>query len=261
MHNPTSILITGASSGLGAALAHAYAGPGQTLRLTGRDEARLAAVADACRDAGAAVDTAILDVTDTAAVAAWCHAMDDAHPIDLVIANAGISAGTGGGGESDGQARAIFATNVDGVLNTVHPVLNRMLDRPPGAHPRGQIAVMSSLAGFVPASSAPAYCASKAAVRVYGESLRQAYAAQAIQVSTICPGYIRTPMTDVNDFPMPLLMEVDAAARRIRDGLANNRARIAFPWPLYAAARLYARLPDWATRALHHRLPAKRSFN
>lgn len=262
MRNPRSILITGASSGLGAALARAYAGPNQVLRLTGRDPTRLDAVTADCRAIGAQVDTAAIDVTDAAPMAQWCRAMDDTEPVDLVIANAGISAGTGGHGESDAQARAIFATNVDGVLNTVHPLLGRMLDRPAMPNrPRGQIAVISSLAAFVATGAAPAYCGSKAAVRIYGESLRQTYAGHGVEVSTVCPGYIRTPMTAVNDFPMPMLMDSDAAARRIRHGLTRNRARIAFPWPLYAAARMVSLLPDWASLALYRAVPKKPAFD
>ena len=94
MKNPKAILITGASSGIGAALAKVYAGPGVSLALTGRQEERLAAVAAQCRERGAAVTTAALDVTNPAALADWIAAMDQARPLDLVIANAGISGGT-----------------------------------------------------------------------------------------------------------------------------------------------------------------------
>jgi short-subunit dehydrogenase len=249
---PASILITGASSGIGAALALEYARPGVALALGGRDRARLAVVAQACRDAGAAPRVEALDVREREGMAAWIAEADRAAPLDLVIANAGISAGTGGGGETGDQARRVVATNLDGVLNTVLPAVARM--RPRG---RGQIAIMSSLAAFRGFPGAPAYCASKAAVRVWGEALRGELHGAGIGVSVICPGYVRSSMTAVNDFPMPLLMDAERAARIIRRGLARNRPRIAFPWRLYAAVWLISALPPSLTDPLLRRLPKK----
>ena len=246
MRDPGCIVITGASSGLGAALASAYARPGRTLALTGRDAARLDAVAALCRGAGATVRTAILSVTERDRLAEWLLEVDAAAPVDLVVANAGISGGTGRMGEGAEQVRAILATNVDGVVNTVMPLLPAMRLRR-----RGQIALMSSLAGFVGMPSAPAYCASKAAVRVWGEALRGELARDGIAVSVICPGFVRTPMTEVNPFPMPFLMDADRAVRIIVGELARNRARIAFPWPTYAAVRLLGLLPPgWIARLM-----------
>lgn len=249
---PASILITGASSGLGAALALEFAGPGIRLALVGRDEARLAAVAATCREAGAAARVAVLDVRERERLAAWITEVDQAAPLDLVIANAGISAGTGGGDETEDQTWRILGTNVEGVINTVLPAVARM--RPRG---RGQIAIMSSFAAFRGFPGAPAYCASKAAVRVWGEALRGELHAAGIGVSVICPGYVKSRMSAVNDFPMPMLMEADRAARIIRRGLARNQPRIAFPWPVYAALRLLAALPPRLTDPLLRRLPKK----
>ena len=249
---PRAILITGASSGLGEALARAYAAPGVTLALTGRDGARLETCAATCRAAGARVVTATLDVTDSVALAAWIAATDDAAPLDLVIANAGVSGGTEGGDESDAQTRRIFAVNVEGVLNTVLPVIPRMRGRG-----RGQIALMASLAAFRGFPGAPAYSASKAAVKTWGEALRGGLRGDGIAVSVICPGFVRTPMTDANPYPMPLLMEAERAARIIRRGLAANRARIAFPWPSYALIWLLAALPPALADRLLGRLPEK----
>ncbi len=253
--SPASILITGASSGIGAALAREFAGPGIALALTGRDQGRLNAVAEACRAAGAEPRVAVLDVCDGPALAAWIAEVDHAAPLDLVIANAGVSAGTGGAGgagETEAQTRRVVATNLDGVLNTVLPAVACM--RPRG---RGQVAIMSSLAAFRGFPGAPAYCASKAAVRVWGEALRGDLHGAGIGVSVICPGYVRSPMTAVNDFPMPLLMDAARAARIIRRGLARNRPRIAFPWPLYAAVWLLSALPPGLTDPLLRRLPKK----
>ena len=250
--SPTSILITGASSGIGAALARAYAAPGVALALTGRDRARLAGVAEACRAAGATLRAQSLDVLDGDPLAAWIAEADEAAPLDLVIANAGVSAGTGGGAETAAQVRRILDINLGGVVNTVMPAIAVM--RPRG---RGQIAIMSSLAAFRGFPGAPAYCASKAAVRVWGEALRGDLHEAGIGVSVICPGYVNSPMTAVNDFHMPLLMEAERAARIIRRGLARNQARIAFPWRLYAAVWLISALSPKLTDPLLRRLPKK----
>lgn len=247
-----SVLLTGASSGIGAGLARAYAGPGTTLHLTGRDRGRLEAVAEDCRARGAEVFTRPLDVTDRAAMADWVASSDGCRPLDLVIANAGISAGTHGGGESAGQVAAIFAVNLHGVINTVLPALAPMRQRR-----RGGIGIMSSLAGFRGFPGAPAYCASKAAVRVWGEALRGELAADGVSVSVICPGFVVTPMTAVNRFKMPFLMDADRAAALIRRGLEQERGRIAFPWPMHMAARLAGCLPNALMDLLAEKMPRK----
>ncbi len=249
-----AILITGASSGIGAALARTYAEPGTTLFLGGRDIDRLHAVAESCRRDGAAVETAAHDVTDRDAMANWVRACDDQAPLTLAIANAGISAGTGGAGEGADQARHVFTVNVDGTINTLMPALDAM--RPRQA---GQLAVMASLAGFRGFPGAPAYCGSKAAVKVWGEALRGWVAADGIGVSVICPGFIKTPMSDGNPYPMPFLMEADKAARIIRRGLTRNRARIAFPLPVYLAALAAGALPPAWTDRLFRGMPRKPS--
>jgi len=240
MKNPQVVLITGASRGLGAALARHYARQGRMLALTGRDAAQLQVVADLCRGQGAHVLTKTIDVTDRAALQSWIETIDDEYTIDLVIANAGISGGTGGGQRSElsAQAYRIFDVNLTGVLNTISPLLPRMAQRR-----RGQIAVMSSLASFGGWAGAPSYSASKGAVRLYGEALRGAYRNTGVQVNVICPGFVRTAMTDVNDFPMPFLMEADRAAKIMAMGLARNKARIAFPFATYLAVGLIGMMP------------------
>jgi short-subunit dehydrogenase len=229
--SPGHVLITGASSGIGAALALHYAAPRVRLGLQGRDAARLAAVADACRARGAEVATALLDVTDRDACATWAEAADDAAPVDLAIANAGIS------GTED--PRRAVAVNVHGVLNTVEPLLPRMTGRR-----HGQVALMSSLASFRGTPQAAAYCASKAAVRVWGEGLRPRLLRQGVLVNVVCPGFVTTPMTAVNRFPMPMIMPAEQAAAIIARGLARDRPRIAFPLPMYLGVRLFAAMPQ-----------------
>jgi short-subunit dehydrogenase len=249
---PTSILITGASSGIGAALAKAYAADGVTLALSGRDRQRLEAVATACRDAGARVNADTIDVTERAAMTGWVTAADDTAPLGLVVANAAISAQTRGAGDDGEQVRDIFAVNVAGVLNTVLPVIPGMRRRR-----RGQIALMSSIAGFRGLPGAPAYSASKAAVKVYGEALRGRLAADGISVSVVCPGYVRSRMTADNDFPMPFLMDAEPAAAIIKRGLGRSKARICFPLPMHWAAWLLGALPPSWTDPLLSRIPRK----
>ncbi len=249
---PRSILITGASSGLGEALAKAYAGPGVTVALSGRDGRRLEAVAEACRALGAEATAAVVDVTEPGAMSRWIEAADDARPLDLVIANAGISAGTGGTDDPEAQALAIFAVNLTGVLNTVHPVLPRMR-----ARRSGQIGLVSSVAAFRGLPGSPAYAASKAAVRIYGEGLRGWLAEDGVRVSVICPGFFDSRMTAANRYPMPLIMPAERAAAIVKRGLGRDKARIAFPWPMYVLAWLLGALPPAWTDPLLVRVPRK----
>jgi short-subunit dehydrogenase len=246
------ILITGASSGIGESLALAYAASGVLLSLSGRDAARLGAVAARCRDRGAAVDTVLLDVTDAEAMAQWIGARDKAQALDLVIANAGVSAGLGSLGESAAATRHIFSVNLDGVLNTVLPALECFR-----ARRRGQVAIISSLASFRGVGGAPAYCASKAAVRVWGEGLRCALTKENIGVSVVCPGFVVSRMTEVNTFPMPFLMSAERSARIIQRGIAANKGRIAYPWPMMAGVWLLAALPDGVANFIGRMLPDK----
>lgn len=233
---PRNILITGASSGIGAALAMGYAQPGQKLFLSGRNQDRLDAVSQQINRAGATCRTRVIDVTDRDAMADWVTAADSEASLDLVIANAGISAGARKRSDAVQHSDSeIFATNVDGVVNTVTPAREAMR-----ARGHGQIAIMSSLAGFRPFRDAPAYCASKAAIRFYGAGLRAKLAQEGIGVSVICPGFVRSRMTDANDFRMPLLWEADRAAGFIQKRLARNKAVIAFPLPMYLAVRVLA---------------------
>ncbi len=248
-------LITGASSGIGRALAEALAAPGATLHLSGRDAARLAATAESCRGRGATVRQAVLDVTEADRMAEWVR---DAGRLDLVVANAGISGGTGTAHEPVEQARRIFAVNVTGVLNTALPAIEAMAAQAPGANGlRGHVAVVASIAAFLAAPGAPAYCASKSAVQRWAEALDVTERRRGIRVTAVCPGYIRTPMTARNPFPMPLLMEADVAARRILAGLAAGRARVVFPRRLYWAARAFGALPAPLRNWAFARVPGK----
>lgn len=249
------VLITGASSGLGRALAEACARPGAVLHLSGRDAARLDEAAAACTAKGAEIRARVLDVRDAAAMAGW---IGGAGRLDLVVANAGVSAGTGGVTEPADQVRRIFEINVTGVLNTALPAIAAMAEQAPGADGvRGRVAVISSLAAFLAAPGAPAYCATKAAVQRWAEALDASERKRGIRLHAVCPGYVRTPMTARNPFRMPFLMDADEAARRTLAGIARGRTRIAYPWPTYAMARVVGALPPALIARIFARMPDK----
>lgn len=252
------IVITGASSGIGQALAEHYAGAGIVLGLTGRNQARLDAVSLICQEKGAHVIASVLDVTDRQKMAQWLLALDDEYPIDLVIANAGISAGTGGVlvGEDPAQVRHVFDVNLNGVLNTVEPVQGRML-----ARGSGQIALMSSLAGYRGWPGAPAYCGSKAAVKVYGESLRGVLKKTGIHVNVVCPGFVKSRITACNEFPMPFLIEARVAAKIIAKGLKKDKGRIVFPLIPSFISWFFMVLPDALSQYILSFSPDKSAGN
>jgi len=247
MKDFSSIVITGASSGIGEALALDYARPGVSLALTGRDAGRLEAVAVECRAKGGTVVADTVDVIDRETFAAWLTAFDDSHPVDLVIANAGISIDKDNSSLDDFSViRRTLDVNVGGVLNTVEPLLSRMI-----ARKRGQIAVVASLASFIGLPYSASYNASKAAVRVWGESIRYVLKKDGIGVSVVCPGFVVSRMTAQAPFPMPFLMTAARASAIIRRGLARNHARIAFPIGTKAAVWFGQVLPGgWTARLL-----------
>jgi short-subunit dehydrogenase len=242
---PRTVVITGASSGIGRALALYYAHDGARLGLLGRDPARLEETCAECRKAGGEVRSGVLDVRARDDMAAWLEELDTGWPIDLLIANAGIMVGSPGSGEVEAaeDSHRVIEINVIGVLNAVHPVLPKMIGRG-----RGQIGIMSSLAGFIPLADAPSYCASKAAVMSYGLGLRGAVEDKGIRVSVVCPGYVDTPMIAQETGWQPFKMSAGAAAAQTVRGLAANRAVIAFPSVLATMSWIGGQLPDRVRR-------------
>lgn len=241
---PRTIVITGASGGIGSALARAYAAPGRILALLGRDEARLETVAQTCRAAGATAETACLDVTDTARMGTWLVAFDQRHPVDLVIANAGVSSSNAANGapETADVAARTIAVDLVGVVNTIAPLLPGMRERA-----RGQVAIVGSLASLYPFPSTPAYSAAKAGALFYGRALIPVLARDGISVTVICSGFVETAMSQRVRGPRPLVISADDAAQRIVGAIARGRHVVAFPRRLALGLRLLAMLPaPWA---------------
>jgi short-subunit dehydrogenase len=243
-----TVVITGASSGIGKALALRYAPGGVTLGLLGRNKDRLGKVADECRGFGAEVHTCSIDVRARSEMEQWLHEFDTTSPIDILIANAGVMAGRASTAEIEASdtSYALMETNVLGVLSAIQPILPRMM-----ARGHGQIGIVSSLAAFIPLPDAPSYSASKSALLNYGLALRSALRRSGIGVSIICPGYVTTPMLAQESGPKPFAMPPERAAELIVQGLQRNRPIIAFPFWFSLVTRLGGLLPEallqWTT--------------
>ena len=231
VREPAVVLITGATSGLGTALALHYARPGRTLLLTGRNEAAMKQAAEACVAKGAAVRTLsgndLATEAGRAALREWARARDAELPIDLVVANAGVDAATCGAPSRDDiedVTRRIFAINVDGAFATVFAALDAMRKRG-----RGQICLVSSLAAFAPLGGSAPYCGSKSAIKAFGESLRWQVMRDGVRVNVACPGYVETGLTRAQPFKITGMISAEAAATIIARGLARDTPVIAFP--------------------------------
>lgn len=249
----SNILITGASSGIGEALALHYASRGaQNLFLCGRNEQRLNEVAERCRLSGAVVYAKVLNVTDREAVAEWIRGCEKIAPLNLVHANAGVATLQ----ETADSIYNTFNVNVNGVLNTILPAVE-IFQKPERRGNIRTIAITSSIAGYHGLMTCPSYSASKACVKAYGEALRLELKKDGINVSVICPGFVRSRITDQNTCPMPFFMEAEEAAAVIASRLERNVGLIAFPWPVRFAAWFGSILPNWLSEFIYSLLPYK----
>lgn len=231
------VFLTGASSGLGAALARHYAGQGARLGLVARSAERLDRLAAALPGEPLRY---VADVADGRALAAAAADFMARRGVpDIVIANAGVSVGTLTEYAEDLAAfERVLRTNVLGVAATFQPFLAAMRTR--GS---GRLAGVASVAGIRGLPGAGAYSASKAALIRYLESLRVELHGSGVKVVTLAPGYIATPMTAVNAYPMPFLMDADRAAARLAQAIAAGRRYAVVPWQMGWVARLLAVLP------------------
>jgi len=235
-----AILITGATGAIGGALAEIYAAPGAILLLQGRNDRRLEEVAAQCQQRGAKVFTQIMDVRELSALKSWVRAWSEREAIDLVLPTAGVNSNIGAArqGETWEAVSNLIEINVMAAMAVVDAVLPAMRVRQ-----RGQIALFSSLAAYYGLPLTPSYCASKAAIKAYGEALRGWLAPEGIRVNVVMPGYVESKMCREMPGPKPFLWPAHRAAEVIKHGLTRNQARISFPFPLNFGTWWLAVLP------------------
>jgi len=241
--NNQKVFITGASSGIGGAMAAHYAAAGATLGLAARRGEVLEVLAAELRQRhGGTVHCYPLDVTDAEALAAaGIDFMSRAGVPDIVIASAGVSAGTVSERREDLRSiRRIMEVNVFGTAATFSPFIAAMK-----AAGRGRLVGIASVAGIRGLPGAEAYSASKAATISYLESLRLELRGSGVRVVTLAPGYIKTPMTDVNRYWMPFLMPVERAAPRFAALIARGSSYAVVPWPMGVVAKAMRLMPNW----------------
>ena len=250
--NKRNILITGASDGIGAALAKRYASPDTRLILLARSGEKLITVAQDCEKKKSAVLTYSIDVTKTQALQDLVSEIDAKYPIDLVICNAGVTSIIPKSGEAESwQAISnVIDTNLYGVLATLNPLINSLRKRQ-----HGQIAIVSSLAAHYGMAISPVYCASKSALKAYGQALRGWLKADGIGVSVIYPGFVKSSLSDQFHADKPFIVSPERAADIIYNGLQKNKASISFPFPLnlgmWALSVLPSPMADWIMGKLY----------
>ncbi len=233
------IFLTGASSGIGAAIAREFDAMGADIGLVGRNPEKLKAFAETLTRAERH-RTYALDVTDRAALFAAARDFEAAGPVDIVIANAGISIGVKTEYEEDLDVlERVYRTNVFAMASTFHPFI-----APMQARGRGQFVGIGSVAGIRGLPGSEAYCSSKAAVISYLESLRNDVRRYGIKVTTISPGFVRTPLTAKNPYRMPFILEADEFARRAVRAILSEVSYRTIPWQMGLVAKLLRVLPN-----------------
>jgi short-subunit dehydrogenase len=249
-------VVTGASSGIGWALARALAAEGCKVGLVARRREPLADLAVEIEKSGGAAAFATGDVSERGqAVAAIREIADRLGPIDLLIANAGVGAPTIIEPFNVADVEKMFRVNVLGTVYSLEAVLPQMLERR-----RGHLAAVSSIAAYKGLPGESAYTSSKAAVNVFMDGLRIQLRSKGIAVTTICPGFVKTPMTEVNEFKMPWLLTADEAARRIVRALKRKRKVYNFPWQMSLFMKLARWAPDWLIERMMHSYNEKPPF-
>lgn len=245
------IIVTGASSGIGAALVHHYAKSGATLGLIARSKSALEQLAAQLSTPHQIYSVDVRDARGLRAAAADFITRYGCP--DIVIANAGVSTGTLTELPEDLAAfKDVLDINVVGMVHTFQPFIGAM--RAAGG---GTLVGIASVAGFRGLPGAAAYSASKAAAIAYLESLRVEMRTSGVKVITICPGYIATPMTAQNPYPMPFILSADASARQIASVIDRGKSFAVIPWQIAIVARLMRALPNWLFDRLFSNAPRK----
>jgi len=241
------IFITGASSGIGKALAIEYAKRGAILGLSARRTEKLKKVAKQCEEFGAKkVFVYALDVTnETESTNTTKQFLTDAHGIDIVIANAGVAYSDKISSGDPTQINKVISTNVIGVTNSIIPFIPKMKEEQ-----SGKIVIISSIASFRPIAFHAGYSASKAAVRMIADSWRMALKKYKIQLTSICPGFIVSEMTDENKFPMPFLLQTDDAAKKMIKAIDKGKKTYILPWQV----RMIIYLTRWLPTPLYYKI-------
>jgi short-subunit dehydrogenase len=241
-------VITGASSGIGRNLAKVLGAERCKVGLVARRRDELEAVAAEIVAGGGSAAIGVADISDRGqTLAAIADIAGKLGPVDLLIANAGVGAPTLLDPPNVHDVEKMFRVNVLGVVYALEAVLPDMLKRK-----SGHVAAVSSLAAYKGLPGESGYSSSKAAVNNYMEGLRIQLRDRGITVTTICPGFVKTPMTEVNNFKMPWLLEADDAARRIVRALKKKKKVFNFPWQLSLLMKATAWLPDWiVARSMH----------
>jgi short-subunit dehydrogenase len=245
--DPKIIVITGATGAIGSALAFEYARPGVHLYLQGRKTELLEQTASKCRATGAQVTQKALDLCDRSALSDWLDEILSQNTPDMVFASAGMNIDTGSAraGETWPATEQLLELNVRATFYLLHRSAMAMREQR-----AGQLVLVSSLAAWFGLPVTPAYSASKAAVKAYGEGLKGWLRPSGVSVTVVMPGYVSSAMCDEMPGPKPFLWQPDRAARYIAAGVAKKRARISFPFPLNWGSWWLAVLPA----GISHRL-------
>lgn len=234
-------IITGASSGIGWSLARELARQGARVGVTARREPQLKDLVEEIRKAGGTAEYVVGDIADRAAVnAAVAELTRRLGPVDLMVANAGLGMPTKVDPMNVEGLEQMFRVNVFGVIYSLEAVLPQMI-----ARKKGHVAAVSSMAAYKGLPGESGYCSTKAAVNNFMEGLRMQLYDRGIAVTTICPGFVTTPMTEKNNFHMPWLMSADKAARLIAKALARKKKVFGFPWQMNLLMWATRWLPDW----------------
>jgi short-subunit dehydrogenase len=239
MTNKT-IVITGATGGIGTALTNAYSVNNNNLGLIAREHKKLKELSETCSNKQANITYSGIDVRDSKLIKTWINDFDSKNPIDILIANAGVTCGLGENNsqELEQEAKRVADVNYQGTVNTISSILDKMIERK-----QGHIVIIASLAGLSALADMPSYSASKAAIIAYGHSIRQWLKPYNIHVTIICPGFITSPMSARHIGKKPFEMSAENAAVKIVKAINKKKKLYAFPFLLAAGTQACRLLP------------------